>query len=87
MVLESTTYPGTTDTDLRAVLEHGFGLKAGEDFHLAYSPGREDPGNPDSQVARIPKVISGDTENCRLIAENLYSIAVEKTVPVSSCGE
>ncbi|MDC0319210.1 nucleotide sugar dehydrogenase [Verrucomicrobia bacterium] len=85
VVLESTTYPGTTDTDLRAVLEQASDMKAGEDFHLAYSPEREDPGNPDSQVARIPKVIGGYTENCRLRAENLYSHAIEKTVPVSSC--
>ena len=71
IVLESTTYPGTTDTDLRAVLEQGSGLKAGQDFHLAYSPEREDPGNPDSQVGTIPKVIGGYTANCQLIAENL----------------
>ena len=56
VVLESTTYPGTTDEDLRAVLESGSGLKAGTDFHLAFSPEREDPGNPDSKVALIPKV-------------------------------
>ena len=85
VVLESTTYPGTTDTDLRAVLEEGSGLKAGEDFHLAYSPEREDPGNPDSQVARIPKVIGGLTEGCLKKAQDLYSMAVEKTIPVSSC--
>jgi len=85
VVLESTTYPGTTDTDLRKVLEEGSGMIAGEEFHLAYSPEREDPGNPDSKVATIPKVIGGYTENCRLKAENLYSLAVEKTVPVSSC--
>jgi len=85
VVLESTTYPGTTDTDLRAVLEQGSGLKAGEDFHLAYSPEREDPGNHDSSVGTIPKVIGGYTENCRLRADELYSQAVEKTVPVSSC--
>src|SRR5208283_3209005 len=51
VVLESTTYPGTTDEDLRAVLEAGSGLQAGRDFHLAFSPEREDPGNPDSKVA------------------------------------
>jgi UDP-N-acetyl-D-glucosamine dehydrogenase len=56
VVLESTTYPGTTDGDLRAILEQGSGLKAGADFHLAFSPEREDPGNPDSKVAAIPKV-------------------------------
>lgn len=85
VVLESTTYPGTTDTDLRKVLEEGSGMKAGEDFYLAYSPEREDPGNPDSKVAIVPKVIGGYTENCRLRAEKLYSLAVEKTVQVSSC--
>ncbi len=57
VVLESTTYPGTTDEDLRAVLEAGSGLKAGVDFYLAFSPEREDPGNPQSVVARIPKVV------------------------------
>ncbi len=59
VVLESTTYPGTTDEDLRAVLEEGSGLIAGKDFHLAFSPEREDPGNPDSKVAKIPKVVGG----------------------------
>jgi UDP-N-acetyl-D-glucosamine dehydrogenase len=59
IVLESTTYPGTTDEDLRRVLEAGSGLKAGKDFHLAFSPEREDPGNPDSKVALIPKVVGG----------------------------
>jgi UDP-N-acetyl-D-glucosamine dehydrogenase len=54
VVLESTTYPGTTDEDLRKVLEAGSGLKAGTDFHLAFSPEREDPGNPSSVVATIP---------------------------------
>jgi UDP-N-acetyl-D-glucosamine dehydrogenase len=59
VVLESTTYPGTTDEDLREVLEIGSGLEAGKDFHLAFSPEREDPGNPDSKVATIPKVVGG----------------------------
>ena len=59
VVLESTTYPGTTENELREVLERGSGLKAGKDFHLAFSPEREDPGNPDSNVAEIPKVIGG----------------------------
>src|SRR5436853_7784067 len=56
VVLESTTYPGTTDEDLREVLEIGSGLEAGKDFYLAFSPEREDPGNPDSKVATIPKI-------------------------------
>ena len=56
VILESTTYPGTTDTDLRAVLESGSGLKGWEDFHLAFSPEREDPGRKDHSVKTIPKV-------------------------------
>src|SRR5215813_4887682 len=59
VVLESTTYPGTTDEDLRIVLEAGSGLKAGADFHLAFSPEREDPGNALSKVEHVPKVIGG----------------------------
>lgn len=85
VVLESTTYPGTTDEDLRKVLEEGSGLKAGIDFHLAFSPEREDPGNPDSQVARIPKVIGGYTSACLERAKELYGRAIETLVPVSSC--
>ncbi len=85
VVLESTTYPGTTDEDLRGVLEKGSGLKAGSDFHLAFSPEREDPGNPNSQVARIPKVVGGLTPACLEKAKQLYSKAIERVVPVSSC--
>jgi len=85
VVLESTTYPGTTDEDLREVLEAGSGLKAGVDFHLAFSPEREDPGNPDSKVALIPKVIGGFTPACLERAKELYSKAIKTLVPVSSC--
>jgi UDP-N-acetyl-D-glucosamine dehydrogenase len=85
VVLESTTYPGTTDGELRAVLEEGSGLKAGTDFHLAFSPEREDPGNPDSKVATIPKVVGGYTPACLAKAQALYSLAVKTLVPVSSC--
>ncbi|MCL4790349.1 MAG: nucleotide sugar dehydrogenase, partial [Verrucomicrobia bacterium] len=85
IVLESTTYPGTTDGDLRAVLETGSGLKAGQDFHLAFSPEREDPGNPDSVVSRIPKVIGGLTPACLEKATALYGRAIQALVPVSSC--
>jgi UDP-N-acetyl-D-glucosamine dehydrogenase len=85
VVLESTTYPGTTDGELREVLEAGSGLKAGVDFHLAFSPEREDPGNPDSKVARIPKVVGGLTPVCLEKAMALYGRAIEKLVPVSSC--
>ena len=85
VVLESTTYPGTTDEDLRSTLETGSGLKAGVDFHLAFSPEREDPGNPDSKVAAIPKVIGGYTPECLNRAKTLYSRAIKTIVPVSSC--
>jgi len=85
VVLESTTYPGTTDEDLREVLEVGSGLEAGRDFHLAFSPEREDPGNPDSKVASIPKVVGGYTPACLEKAQALYSKAIKTLVPVSSC--
>jgi UDP-N-acetyl-D-glucosamine dehydrogenase len=85
VVLESTTYPGTTDEDLRAVLEVGSGLEAGKDFHLAFSPEREDPGNPNSKVAFIPKVVGGYTPACLEKAKALYSKAIKTIVPVSSC--
>ncbi|MCO5050827.1 MAG: nucleotide sugar dehydrogenase [Verrucomicrobiae bacterium] len=85
VVLESTTYPGTTDTDLREVLEIGSGLVAGKDFHLAFSPEREDPSNPDSQVANIPKVVGGLTPACLARAQALYGKAIRTLVPVSSC--
>jgi UDP-N-acetyl-D-glucosamine dehydrogenase len=85
VVLESTTYPGTTDEDLREVLEVGSGLVAGRDFHLAFSPEREDPGNPDSKVSIIPKVIGGYTPACLEKAKALYSKAIKTIVPVSSC--
>jgi UDP-N-acetyl-D-glucosamine dehydrogenase len=85
VVLESTTYPGTTDEDLRAVLESGSGLKAGADFHLAFSPEREDPGNADSKVGIIPKVIGGYTPACLERAKAVYGRSIKTLVPVSSC--
>jgi UDP-N-acetyl-D-glucosamine dehydrogenase len=85
VVLESTTYPGTTDEDLREVLEIGSGLEAGTDFHLAFSPEREDPGNPDSKVGVIPKVVGGFTPACLQKAVELYSKGLKTVVPVSSC--
>jgi len=84
IVLESTTYPGTTDEDLRKVLEKGSGLKAGKDFHLAFSPEREDPGNPQSKVADIPKVVGGLTPACLERAKELYGKGIKRLVPVSS---
>jgi UDP-N-acetyl-D-glucosamine dehydrogenase len=85
VVLESTTYPGTTDEDLREVLEAGSGMKAGVDFHLAFSPEREDPGNAQSKVQIIPKVIGGYTPACLERAKALYGQAIKTLVPVSSC--
>jgi UDP-N-acetyl-D-glucosamine dehydrogenase len=85
VALESTTYPGTTDQDLRAVLEEGSGLKAGEDFHLAFSPEREDPGNPQSVVSTVPKLVGGYTPACLKRALQLYGRAIQTLVPVSSC--
>jgi UDP-N-acetyl-D-glucosamine dehydrogenase len=85
VVLESTTYPGTTDEDLLRVLEAGSKMKAGVDFHLAFSPEREDPGNPASKVATIPKVIGGLTPACLEKTKALYGKALTTLVPVSSC--
>ncbi len=81
--LESTTYPGTTDEDVRAILETT-GLRAGQDFYLVFSPEREDPNNKDFSTSTIPKVVGGYTEACLAHANTLYSAIVEKTVPVSS---
>ena len=83
--LESTTYPGTTEEELRLVLEEGSGMKAGVDFHLAYSPEREDPGREDASVKTIPKVVGGFTAKCGDLAEALYGQALDKIHRVSSC--
>jgi UDP-N-acetyl-D-glucosamine dehydrogenase len=85
VVLESTTYPGTTDEDLRVVLEEGSGMKAGMDFHLAFSPEREDPANEQRKVKVIPKVVGGYTPACLDRAMSLYGHAIDTLVPVSSC--
>ena len=84
VVLESTTYPGTTENELRAVLERGSKLKAGKDFHLAFSPEREDPGNP-KNIAQIPKVIGGYTPACLAAAQQVYARAIRTLVPVANC--
>ena len=84
IVLESTTYPGTTDELLRNLLEEISGLEAGKDFYLAYSPEREDPGNLDFNVQRIPKLIGGYTQECLKVAVALYSSLIKNVVPVSS---
>ncbi len=84
VVLESTTWPGTTDEILGPLLEQGSGLKAGEDFYVAFSPEREDPNNRQFQLAQIPKVVGGINPASREAAETLYGAIVERTVPVSS---
>jgi UDP-N-acetyl-D-glucosamine dehydrogenase len=83
VVLESTTYPGTTDEVVRAILERG-GLQAGHDFFLAFSPEREDPNNPQYSTKTIPKLIGGYTAGCGAVAAALYGAVLEKIVPVSS---
>lgn len=82
--LESTTYPGTTDTDMRLILE-STGLKAGIDFHLAFSPEREDPNNKQFSLRTVPKLVGGYTSHCLQVATALYETIVETVVPVSSC--
>lgn len=81
--LESTTYPGTTREVLLPRFEQK-GLKAGEDFFLAFSPEREDPGNPKFNTKNIPKVVGGITPACTEAADVLYGEIIDKTVPVSS---
>jgi UDP-N-acetyl-D-glucosamine dehydrogenase len=83
VVLESTTYPGTTREVIQPILERG-GLKAGEDFHLAFSPERVDPGRTDWTTHNTPKVVGGVTPACTERAAELYRGAVETVVPVSS---
>lgn len=83
IVLESTTYPTTTRAVLIPVLE-GSGLKAGEDFFVAYSPEREDPGNPVYSAAKIPKVVGGIDPQSLELATALYTNAVVEVIPVSS---
>ncbi|RKY08662.1 MAG: nucleotide sugar dehydrogenase [Planctomycetota bacterium] len=83
VVLESTTWPGTTRELMKPILEES-GLKAGRDFYLAYSPEREDPGNKNFSTRTIPKVIGGLTPRCLAAANALYQTAIVTTVPVST---
>lgn len=83
IILESTTYPGTTDELVRPMLEKS-GLKVGEDFFLCFSPERVDPGNPNFQTRNIPKVVGGTTPACTSVAQLFYSQALDHVVPVSS---
>lgn len=84
VVLESTTYPGTTDEVMRPILEKATGLKSAEEFFLAFSPEREDPGNPDFGTSTIPKVVGGDGADALAMSLALYGALVVKAVPVSS---
>lgn len=85
ITLESTTYPGTTDEVLAPILEEHSGLKAGEDFYVAYSPEREDPNNPNFTTRTIPKVVGGLEPASTEIANALYSAVICQTIPVTSC--
>ncbi|MGO8734152.1 MAG: nucleotide sugar dehydrogenase [Terriglobia bacterium] len=83
IILESTTYPGTTEEIVLPVLERNF-LKVGEDFFLAFSPERVDPGNARFQTRNVPKVVGGITRRCTLAAQALYATCVDRVVKVSS---
>ena len=83
VILESTTYPGTTDDVVAAILEDGSGLTAGSDFHLGYSPERIDPGNPEWTFTNTPKVVSGIDEASLTAIRSFFDRLVDQTVPVS----
>lgn len=85
VILESTTWPGTTEELMIPILEKNSGLKAGTDFYVAYSPEREDPGNPNFNTAKIPKVVSGQGDEALKLATAMYDTAIVQTVPVSDC--
>jgi len=84
VVLESTTYPGTTREQVQPVLERGSGLRVGKDFHLAFSPERVDPGREDWTTANVTKVVGGIDEGSTAAAVALYSAAIDTVHPVSS---
>jgi UDP-N-acetyl-D-glucosamine dehydrogenase len=83
VILESTTYPGTTDELVLPLLAKG-GLEVGRDFFLCFSPERVDPGNPKYQTVNIPKVVGGSTAACTAMGTLFYSQALETVIPVSS---
>lgn len=86
IVLESTTYPGTTEEVMIPALEEASGLKAGKDFWVAFSPEREDPNNKDYSTSTIPKVVGGFSPDCLKVACAMYDQIIVRTVPVSSCA-
>jgi len=83
VILESTTYPGTTEEVVRGILEET-GLRAGSDFFLAFSPERVDPGNTKWTIENVPKVVGGLTDDCSRLAARLYAAAIDRVVTVSS---
>ena len=83
IVLESTTYPGTTEEVLRPILERG-GMKSGEDFFLAFSPEREDPGRTSHGTTTIPKVVAGDGADAGALVTAFYDAFIKRVVPVST---
>ena len=83
VILESTTYPGTTEEVILPLLSEG-GYEVGKDFFLAFSPERVDPGNPTFNTVNIPKVVGGVTANCTEVAQHLYGQVMDTVVPVSS---
>ena len=83
VILESTTYPGTTEELIIPILEKTSGLEAGVDFFVAYSPEREDPGNPQFNTSKIPKVVGAQGKDALQISQALYDAIVVQTVPVS----
>jgi UDP-N-acetyl-D-glucosamine dehydrogenase len=85
VVLESTTYPGTTEQLVKPILEGASGLRAGPDFLLAYSPERIDPGNDEYHLANTPKIVGGHSAEATGIATVFYGQLVDKVVPMSSC--
>ncbi|HEX7477863.1 MAG TPA: nucleotide sugar dehydrogenase, partial [Polyangiales bacterium] len=86
IILESTTYPGTTDELVKGILEDKTGLKSGQDFYLAFSPEREDPGNAHYTTTTIPKVVGGCDRDAGDVAELLYAQVIGKVVRVSSAA-
>ncbi len=87
VILESTSYPGTTEELVAPLLEEGSGLSAGRDFHLGYSPERIDPGNPNWQLENTPKVVSGIDDASLEAVRAFYDRIVDQTVPVSGTRE
>jgi UDP-N-acetyl-D-glucosamine dehydrogenase len=83
LILESTTYPGTTEEEIVPVVKE-LKFKIGDNFFIGYSPEREDPGNKNFTTKNIPKIVSGHTENCLTLTQSLYNKIVDQTVPVKS---